>query len=433
MILDSTAITFPDTSDQKIQSVGVMCSFPHKVPSIVENKIRSTLTQTLESILLSEDAKSIDNYINAKNEIESRIIEGLNIVFEPKGYQIESLKLSLAEKTEAVFVVIPYGASVSDVTLQIDTRSFHPFWSDRFKSTFAKSEEKMTAGFTEFLVGLPVKAEEKDWAFNLLSENVLDTENLESLFPDMYIEIDIQINETAVVNISINPSEPVAKTLRVRAYSRSMFQLVLDPIKELVSSHSNIVVGIPLSWLEKSKSEIEDAFCRIIAEDPLSRKLQLSSTCNLYFMERDPNAAFLEVKTESKTWNFQAEAMIDIGNDEAPDEFESHTGFMLGDTFECFMVLNFFPDDIRFRPEIGLGLHPLKDTFLAAAWDINESAGKFYFRQYLSRDTRIEAEVFSENAGQDQYGFVYKPFQFVSFGAFTDGDDDYWLRAAFAF
>ena len=433
MMIDSTAIALADTSIEKIQSVSVTCTFLDKVPTIVENKIRSSLAQTLESILMSGDAKSIENYINAKNEIETRIVEGLNIVFEPKGYHIESLILSLDERTEAVFVVTPYGASVNDIKLLIDTRSFHPFWSDRFKNTFAQSEEEMAASYVDLLVGLPVNAEDHDWAFDLLSDHVRDTENIKTIFPDMDIEIDIQINETAVVNIIIKPAERVVKTLRVRAYSRSMYQLVLDPIKELVSSHSNIVVGIPLSWLENSKDDIERAFCEILANDPLSRKLQLNSTCYLYFTDRDPDAAFLEVKTESKTWILQAEAMIDIGNDEAPSEFESHTGYMLGDIFEGFVTLNFFPDDIRFRPDIGLGIHPLHDTFLAAAWDINESAGKFLFHQYLSRDTRIEAEVFSENAGQDQYGFVYKPFQFVSFGAFTDGDDDYWLRAAFAF
>ena len=138
MILDTSTIAYPDTSNLKIKEVVAICSFPDPVHASVQNKIRSSLAQTLESILMGDDAKSIDNYINAQDEIESRIVEGLNIVFEPKGYRIESLELKFDEKTEAAFVVKPFGASVTDVLIQIDTRSFHPFWADRFNSTLEK-------------------------------------------------------------------------------------------------------------------------------------------------------------------------------------------------------------------------------------------------------------------------------------------------------
>jgi hypothetical protein len=253
------------------------------------------------------------------------------------------------------------------------------------------------------------------------------------MFPDMEIGISITVGETTQVVVDLKPLDGVVKTLRVRGYSRSLFQMTLDSFKELVTSNSNIVVGMPISLVQNLHGEIESEFARIVLEDPFARRFHAVPVCRLYFLERDPLAAYLELRTESDTFQFRAEAMVDIGNNENATLFKSHAGAMLGNNFEVFTQLNFFPDDIRFRPDIGFGLHPFPGSMVAAGWDIQNGVAKLYARQYVSRDIHIEAEHFSEDKGQDQFGLVYKPFQFVSFGVFTDGDDDYWLRTAFAF
>jgi hypothetical protein len=139
------------------------------------------------------------------------------------------------------------------------------------------------------------------------------------------------------------------------------------------------------------------------------------------------------METESRTFHLNAEAIVDIGNDKAPAEFESHIGVMIGGYFECFVHLNFFPDDVRFNPDIGVGLLPVQNTFIAAGWDTADNIWKLYVEQQISPYVRLEIEAFDGDEGQDQYGIVYKPFQSVAFGIFSDGDDDYWLRASFAF
>lgn len=432
-LIQGIAAGFTSDTNAEIRNISINCDFTVDIPQQVRAKIINTLTQTLERILLDKSGNSIENYRGAREEIESSIIKGLNIVFEPKGYAVDSLNLDFAETTRADFVVKPFGKYVSDVAFEIDTRNFHSFWKDRFESIFISSETRMSDYYTKLLKGLPVNAEDSDWAFNQVLGDIQNKSMLNEMFEDMRIDVDVRIGETAVVQVGLEPLEPVAKTLRVRAYSRSVFQLVLEPVKELVTSHSNIIVGIPHSWLENSKSEIESEFSRIVSEDPLSKKLDLHTICRLYFLERDPDAAYLDVKTESGTWRLSAEMMIDIGNSDNPNEFESHLGIMLGSMFECFAMVNFFPDEISFHPDAGIGIYPFVGTFIAGAWDIDNGKTKIHAYQYLTRDTRIEAEIFSDEDKQDQYGFVYKPFQYVSFGLFTDGDEDYWLRAAFAF
>ncbi len=424
---------FTADTNGEIRAISINCGFTVDVPEQVKAKIINTLTQTLERVLLDKDGKSIENYLKVKDKIELNIIEGLNIVLEPKGYAVDSLDLDFAETTHADFVVKPFRKYVLDVAFEIDTGSFHSFWKERFESIFISSETRMSDYYTKILKGLPVNAEDSDWAFNQVRGDIQNQSMLSEMFEDMRIDVEVRIGETAVVEVGLEPLDPVAKTLRVRAYSRSVFQLVLEPVKELVTSHSNIIVGIPHSWLENSKSEIESEFSRIVSEDPLAKKFDLHTICRLYFLERDPDAAYLDVKTESGTWRLSAEMMIDVGNSDIPNEFESHLGIMLGSMFECFVLVNFFPDEISFHPDVGIGIYPFTGTFIAGAWDIDNGKTKFHAHQYLTRDTRIEAEVFTDKDKQDQYGFVYKPFQYVSFGVFSDGDDDYWLRAAFAF
>ena len=432
-LMQGIAVGFPVDSDSDIRAISVSCEFMVDIPLQVRNKIQSTLLKTLESVLLEKDGNSLENYIRAKDEIESRLINGLNIVFEPKGYAIDSLDLTFAKTTHANFVVKPYRKYVQDVSFEIETGNFHPFWSERFQNVFNNSSFRMSEYYSKVLNGLPVGAEDSDWAFQQIQEDAQDKTILNDMFPDMRVDVDVRIDETTVVRVELSPLEPTAKTLRVRTYSRSVFQLVLEPLKELVTSHSNIVVGIPISWIENAKSDIENEFNRIVSEDLIARKLDLNTVCNVYFIENSPNAVFLEVKTESGTWNLNAEMMIDVGNDEHPTEFKGHFGLMMSDFFECFALMNFFPDEITFRPDVGIGIHPLDGTFVAGAWDINTGDLKFYAKQYLTRDIRIEAEVFTKDDQQDQFGLVYKPFQYVSFGLFSDGDEDYWLRVAFAF
>lgn len=420
-------------SGERITELQVNCDYPVPVPDAVKARLEKTLDQTLRRILIEKDDSTIENYMKVKDSIESSIIEGLNIAFEPKGYTVESLNLTFGSTTEADFVIRPYKRYVKDISVILDTANFHPFWQELFNRRFKDINDRYITACSPLLIGLPVDAEDQDWAFNLVKEDAQSISILSDSFHDMTVEESFDIEETTILNIAMTTKTPVIKTLRVRAYSQSMFQLVLDPIKELVSSQSNIIVGMPLSWLESSHSDIEQEFCRIIENDSISRKFSLNTTCRLYFQEKYPGSAFIEIKTESTRWFVGAKAMVDVGNNETPDEFQAHLGMMMGDSFEIFTQLNFFPDDVRFRTDIGAGFHLIPGNFVGWGWDVNESGGKMYFHQYITRDMRIEAEVFSENKDQDQYGFVYKPFQFVSFGVFSDGDDDYWLRAAFAF
>ncbi len=432
-LIQGIVLGFTIDTDSEIRAISVNCDFTVDIPLQVRSKIKSSFTKTLERVLLDKDGKSIESYIRAKDEIESRLIEGLNFVFEPKGYVVDSLDLTFARTTHADFVVKPFRIYVRDVAFEIDTGNFHAFWRERFESIFHSSHSRMSEYYTKILKGLPVSAEDSDWAFNQVQDDIQNKSILNEMFADMRIDVDVHIAETAVVQVRLEPLEPVAKTLRVRTYSRSIYQLVLEPVKELVTSHSNIVVGIPLSWVENAKSEIENEFNRIVSEDTLAKKLDLNTYCNLYFLGQLPNTVFLEVKTESGTWCLSADMMIDVGNDEHPNEFEGHFGIMLSSVIECFALLNFFPDEITFQPDVGMGIHPLVGTFIAGAWDINNGNLKIHAHQYLTRDTRIEAEIFTQSNKQDQYGFVFKPFQYVSFGLYSDGDDDYWLRVAFAF
>lgn len=433
VLLGMTVFAQEQISGERITELQVNCDYPVPVPDAVKARLEKTLDQTLRRILIEKDDSTIENYMNVKESIESSIIEGLNIAFEPKGYIVESLNLTFGDTTEADFVVRPYKRYVKNISVILDMANFHPFWQDLFNRRFKDINDRYITACSPLLIGLPVDAEDQDWAFNLVRDDVQSISILSDSFHNMTVEESFDIEETTTLGIAMTPKTPVIKTLRVRAYSQSMFQLVLDPIKELVSSQSNIIVGMPLSWLESSHSDIEQEFCRIIENDSISRKFSLNTTCRLYFLEKYPESAFIEIKTESTRWFVGAKAMVDVGNNETPDEFEAHLGMMMGDSFEIFTQLNFFPDDVRFRTDIGGGLHLIPGNFVGWGWDVNESGGKMYFHQYITRDMRIEAEVFSENKDQDQYGFVYKPFQFVSFGVFSDGDDDYWLRAAFAF
>jgi len=433
LVIAGSTLAFAVDEDQKIKQITLVCDYVVDIPKPIDEKMITTLQITLERILVENDSRSIESYIQKKKEIEASIIDGLNIVLEPKGYSVESLNLEFGETTKAYFLLKPYGRYIKEIAIELDAGNLHPFWYARFNESFQRSHDELIRYFEPLLKGLPVGAEDSDWAFNLVKTDIYNTEIVTRLITGMDVEVRVEIAEKTSVIIKPKPSGNLVKTLRVRALSRSLFQMTLDPLKELVTSHSNMVVGMPVELVKDAHKDIEAEFVRLVDEDTLSKKFNARSSCRLYFLEKYPDAAFLELKTESSAYHFRAEAIVDIGNDKAPTEFESHIGAMIGKNFECFVHLNFFPDDVRFNPDIGFGLHPFAGSFFAAGWDITDTTWKIFVEQYINPYVHIEVESFESDEGQDQYGIVYKPFQSVGFGVFSDGDDDYWLRASFAF
>ena len=81
-------------SGERIIEIKVNCDYTVQVPDAVKARLEKTLDQTLRRILIEKDDSTIENYSNVKESIESSIIEGLNIAFEPKGYMVESLNLT---------------------------------------------------------------------------------------------------------------------------------------------------------------------------------------------------------------------------------------------------------------------------------------------------------------------------------------------------
>jgi hypothetical protein len=433
MTLNRSAFAVDSVNEPVVESIAVSCTFRNDIPLQVQKRLKDTLVLTLEKILLESENRSVENYIAARDEIQANILDGLNFVFKPKGYEVEQLSINFDTITKADFILKSFGTYVETVDYKLNTDNLNGFWDSHLQDMFNDAIPDLKAHYEPVLKGLPVNAEHTEWAFSLISDEFNDTSCIDARFMDMKIEVSVSLDKAAIVSFKLHPQGHVVKTLRVRSYSRSMFQLALDPLKELITSHSDIAVGMPFSMLELKKTEIEKEFVRLLLSDEVSRKFELEFTCRLYYVEEDPDAAYVEFTTESRIWNFSAVANIDVGNDESPTEFEAHMGIRAGDFIEGFVLLNFFPDDIRFRPDIGVGINPSNSTFAACGWDITDGFGKLYFNQYFTPLIRVEAEVFTGNRGQDQYGVVYKPFQFVSFGLFTNGDDDYWLRASFAF
>ena len=420
-------------SSGTIQSVTVDCKYTVPIPKPVSEKLEYKLLKTLERVIVEKDDISIESYIASRTEVEASIKGGLNFELEPKGYAVESLDIEFAPITTAHIVVKPFSKYVKAINISLDTGNFHPFWVERFTNRFNESIDEIKRHYTPFLPGLPVGAVDNNWAFNFVRADSHNKDYFMKMFPDMEIGISIDIGETAQVVIDLKPSGRVVKTLRVRGYSRSLFQMTIDSFRELITSNSNIVVGMPISLVQNLHGDIETEFARLVLEDSIAKKFHAIPVCRLYFMERDPLAAYLELRTESDTYCINADAIVDTGNNENATMFKGHIGLMFGRYVEFFTQLNFFPDDVRFRPDLVVGLHPFPDTMIAAGWDIANGSGKLYAEQYIGRDIHIEVELFSESMGQDQYGLVYKPFQFVSFGVFTDWYDDFWLRTAFAF
>jgi hypothetical protein len=125
------------------------------------------------------------------------------------------------------------------------------------------------------------------------------------------------------------------------------------------------------------------------------------------------------------------ENFIDFGNESRDSaEVQSRFGVLLARGIEVFVNLNYFTNDSTLETDIALGLRPARGTFAAVGYDVEREGMKYFFEQRLNPGLMLRSEIFEDDA-LNEFGMTYQFQQYVSGGVFTNGDNEYWVRAIF--
>ena len=405
-------------------------------PQPVSEVLRKLLSDTLSDVLIGDDGAS-DLLASDPDEIAEAIRTGINIVIEPKGYNVTDLQLDLeASPIKAELTIKPVGWTESDaravngVEIKLEPGNLDAFWISRISERL--NNDPGTARFYEsYLLGLPTQAVDSNWALQIVLPYI-DTENpADSLLPSYSVDHEITLGTIAIVALTFHPKGDIIERIRPRMYSFTLLNVVMDRFRERLLAAADFIEGMPRDEIELAKDEIEARLSEAIENDSLAKDLDAYASIQIELLDYEP-VVVVDAGIESHRYDTSLEAFIDFGN-EARDssEIQCRLGFLITRGVEIFTNLNYFTNDSALDTDVGLGLRPYRGSFIGIGYDLDRESLKYFAEQELYPGLNFRAEVFEEDT-LNEFGMVYQFQQYIAAGAFTNGDNEFWARAIFS-
>jgi len=405
-------------------------------PQPVSEVLKQLLSDTLADVLIDDDGAS-ELLASDPGEVAEAIRTGINIVIEPKGYNVTDLQLDLdSSPIRAELTLKPVGWTESDshavtgVEIRLEPGNLDAFWISRISERL--NSDPGTAGFYEsYLLGLPTQAVDSNWALQIVLPYI-DTENpADRLLPSYSVDYDITLGTTAIVTLTFHPKGDIIERIRPRMYSFTLLNVVMDRFRERLLAATDFIEGMPRDEIELAKDEIEARLSEAIENDSLAKDLDAYASIEIELLDYEP-VIVVDARIESRRYDTSVEAFIDFGN-EARDssEIQCRLGFLVTRGVEIFTNLNYFTNDSTLDTDVGLGLRPYRGSFVGIGYDLDHEFMKYFAEQELYPGLNLRAEIFEEDT-LNEFGMVYQFQQYIAAGAFTNGDNEFWARAIFS-
>ena len=405
------------------------------LPQPISDELRDIFADTLSDVLFAEDVTPEQMSANS-SEIAEAIRTGANVLIEPRGYTVAALTLDFAASPViAEFLVHPVGwtpenpASVVDVDVSLGA-GLDSFWIEKFGGRIDENKAMFRDAYRPCLVGLPVYASNRDWALDIVLPALAAADPSPSIFPDFEIQRNVEIGPVATVIITLVPKGDIVELIRPRMYSQTLYNIILDRLRERLLAETDFIEGMPRAEIDAADDEIAAHLEEALERDPLMEQFHAYASVTVVTLPLEP-VARVDATVESLSYHLWLETFVDFGN-EARDsaEVQSRFGVLLARGLEVFVNLNYFTNDSTLETDLAFGLRPARGTFAAIAYDLEREAPKYFVEQQLDPGLMLRGEIFEDDA-LNEFGITYHFQQYLSGGVYTNGDNEYWVRAIF--
>jgi hypothetical protein len=416
------------------QQVDVRIKAEPPLPKAVQTELVDIFSDTLTNVLFS--SQSIENLRNSEpTEIASAISTGINIVIEPKGYTVANLVIDLASyPVTADFMVHPTGwttdnpHAVVDVTAHLSDKELGTFWQDKLGMRFSEHMDTILDTFRQNLLGLPSDSVDREWALNLVLPDLKANDPSGALFPDFNIEYSVVLGPVADVTLTLVPSGNRVELIRTRMYSRTISNLIMDRLRERLIAIADFLEGMPKSEVEAASAEISSELSAKLQSDPLARRFGAKTNCKIFVLPEEP-VVMITANVESTLYDLELEGFVDFGNESRDStEIEGRAGVLMGDMVEFFVNLNYFTNDNTLDTDLAVGFIPMDGTFVAVGYDLSRKDPKYFIEQSFGNGIGFRSEIFKID-DLNEFGLTYQFQQYLSAGLFSNGNNEYWVRA----
>jgi hypothetical protein len=437
LVLLAGAASAADPEEDVVEVIRLDLSSRPDFPEAVMSSLHSVIFATLEDVLLKKQTHGIGSLKRHIDEVSTALREGLNVVLEPKGFTVNEVKLDIDYETDVSIGILPAGGTggepgpvCNDIEMVLLDGNTPDFWDLIFLEDLDSLRVEAETYYSRYLINLPLVVTDERFIIESIRPYTENPEFINSAFPDYSPGVSIEFGATSIVNIILETPENPVRRLRVRMSGDTVPNVVLDQLRDAITSRSDIVVGLPKALVMANLDAIGEHFASLVENDKSSGFFAAEAKVRFDYEDED-NSLIAICEVRSTIYDVNLRGYIDFGLEDADSsEVEGRVGYFFSPEIEIMVVLNLYTNDMTLEPDALLGWRPREGSFFAGGYDFEARNSKFFFSQKLGENIFAEGEIFAEN-DRSQFGLLYRFHQYFSGGLYGTGDGDYWFRTTF--
>ena len=373
------------------------------------NKMSNSMQLVAQQLLLERDVESLQKvkqeYATLLSDIADRVLTG---------YYLQSTELTIDKNSQLILKVRPWSAAIENVEVDLQFSGIEEQTSELLerKLPFLKQQLQNT------IAGASVDA--SDWADGVLRKMV--RQQVEEVLPEFKVAVDL-VNETnkTVVQVIIYPVGQLVRNVNYSMRSDAIPNILLMKLKDKYADECSKLRGLPVSFVERQKQEIEEFLLSKILKEKEIIEYKLLPRVSII-----PEADMaIEILIDSNKYKIWLEGYSDIGRGEDNLSGKAHFGKFVSPKEEVFGEAEVVLDNVDWN--FGLGYtHYWGKSGWSYIRRVPDGENNLKLEYYLDNKWRLRAEHFSEN-NRNEYGVRYRIHEFLS-AEYVYGGDEFYLR-----
>ena len=373
------------------------------------NKMSTSMQLVAQQLLLEHDTEVIlpsqQEYATLLSDIADRVLTG---------YYLQSTELTIDKNAELVLKVRPWNESIRNVEVDLRFSGIEAQTSELLESKLPTLKQQLN----DTIRGASIDA--SDWADGVLRKMV--REQVEEALPEFKVAVDL-LNEAdkTVVQVIVYPVGQLVRNVDYSMRSEAIPNILLMKLKYKYADECNKLRGLPVSYVERQRQEIEDFLLAKLSREPEIVKNKLQPRVNIT-PDTDMTVEFLIDSDKYKIW---FEGYGDIGRGEENLSGKAHFGKFISPKEEFFGEVEVVLDDVDWNFGVGYTRYWGK-----SGWSyirrVPDGENNYKLEYYLDPKWRLRAEHFA-NSNRNEYGVRYRIHEFLS-AEYVYGGDEFYLR-----
>lgn len=282
-------------------------------PAVLERRVRQALAAVAVKALQGQELAAVER---SRAEVEGVVAAVFGRVLA--GYRVADVTVVPGEVTRVRLAAEPEGPRIQEVYTQLQVEGIDPGLRPFLEPLLPALDQ---AGL-DLLQGIPVAA--LAWGKSALAPVLVG--EVERRFPGFAVEVGLEAGEVTTARVRLVPQGERVRRVDLRLASETIPAVVLRQIQGEFWQRAQLMVGLPVAFLEAYRQPIQEEVDRRVAQVPELQRWGLKARSAL----RPDIDAALDLGVESVSWRLRLEGVVNMGALAPGPELRLLSGWSLG-------------------------------------------------------------------------------------------------------